>query len=94
MTFNFQKVPKDEEREPFPNEGLSDEEFASFCQTPEAMKRIPLGVVADASGLTLWIDGAGQKWTREGYTKRFGFDPKPVWDRMKRQNIVKLGGFK
>jgi len=33
-------------------------------------------------------------WTREAYKKQFGFDPKPVWERMRRQKIIVIGGFK
>ena len=93
----FKKVPKDEENDCLPSQGITDEEFASFCKTPEALKRLPVGVITDPIGQELWIDGAGLSpdnpgWTREAYQKRFGFDPKPVWDRMKRQKIVKVGG--
>jgi hypothetical protein len=48
--------------------------FASFCKTPEALKRLPAG------------------WSRKDNTKRFVFDPKPVWEMMRRQKIVTVGG--
>jgi hypothetical protein len=42
-------------------------------------------------GLTLYIDGANQKWTREQWKKRFGYDPKKIWNRMRKQKIAILG---
>jgi hypothetical protein len=91
MTFNFRKPPNGEESECRPGAGLSDEEFANFCATPEEHKRLPSGFIRYADGMVLWIDGAMQKWTQAGYKKRFGFDPAPVYARMKRQKIVKVG---
>ena len=94
MPFEFKKAPKKEEGCCMPSPGMTDEEFASFCKTPEAIKRIPSGLIKYPDGTTLYKDGAGQSWTRESWTARFGYDPKPVWARMKRQKIADLGGFK
>lgn len=91
MVFQFKKGPKKEESCCVPGEGLTDEEFASFCKTPEALKRIPNGLLTYPDGLTLYIDGAGQPWTAEQWEKRFGYKPKKVWNRMKKQKIVILG---
>ena len=77
-----------------PSPGMTDEEFASFCKTPEYIKRIPAGRIEYPDGTVLYKDGAGQQWTRESWTSRFGYDPKPVWARMKRQKIAVIGGFK
>lgn len=88
MPFNFEKAPDDEECECMPSPGMSDEEFAGFCKTPEYIRRLPLGVIEYRDGFTLYIDGAGYQWTRKGFKARFGYDPKPVYDRMRRQNII------
>lgn len=77
--------------------GRTDEEFASVCKTPEFLKRGVTGCITTADGQELFIDGAGNTrdnppWTREDFKKRYGYDPKPVWERMRRQNIVVLGG--
>jgi hypothetical protein len=40
---------------------------------------------------SMYADGAAQYWTREQFKKRFGYDPKPAWDRMKRLKIVTVG---
>ena len=45
MVHQFKKAPKKEEACCLPGEGLTDEEFASFCKTPEELKRIPNGVL-------------------------------------------------
>lgn len=91
MVFKFKKAPKAEECECMPGEGLTDEEFASFCKTPEAIKRLPTGVIEYVDGTVIYKDGAGQDWSRKDYKKRFGFDPKPVWDRMKKLKVVRIG---
>lgn len=90
----FKKAPKKEESCCLPSPGMTDEEFASFCKTPEEIKRLPAGRIAYTDGTVVWKDGAGQSWTRQEYIKRFGFDPVPVWNRMKRQKIAVIGGFK
>jgi hypothetical protein len=90
---NFKKSPKNEECECTGfGEGLSDEDFASFCKTPEAIKRIVTGMKSEVGSEPMYADGAAQYWTREQFKKRFGYDPKPAWDRMKRQGIIKVGG--
>ena len=90
----FKKAPKNEETCCQPSPGMTDEEFASFCKTPEEIKRLPAGRITYADGTVVWKDGAGQFWSRDEYKARFGFDPVPVWNRMKRQKIAVLGGFK
>ncbi|MDD4162474.1 MAG: hypothetical protein PHW87_08335 [Methanothrix sp.] len=87
----FKKSPKNEETCCMPGEGMSDAEFASFCKTPEAIKRIPNGRLEYPDGTIVYIDGAGQPWTREQWKKRFGYDPKKIWNRMKKQKIAILG---
>lgn len=91
MVFKFKKAPKHEESGAMPGEGLTDEEFAAFCDTPEAIQRIPNGVLTSPDGLTLYIDGAGLPWTAKQWEKRFGYKPKKVWDRMRKQKIAILG---
>jgi hypothetical protein len=92
---NFKKAPKNEECECTDfGDGLSDEDFASFCKTPEAIKRIVDGVIVEAGSDPMYVDGASQRWTRGDWKKRFGYDPKPVWDRMKRLGVARLGGRK
>lgn len=91
MVFQFKKAPKKEESCCMPGDGLSDEEFASFCKTPEAIKRITNGRLEYPDGTIVYIDGAGQPWTAEQWIKRFGYDPVPVWDRMRKQKIAILG---
>ncbi len=92
----FKKAPKKEECDCLPGTGVSDEEFASFCKTPEWIKRLPGGCITDPTGLVLYVNGAGVSsdnpaLTRDEYKSRFGFDPKPVWDRMKKQKIIVVG---
>ncbi len=92
---NFKKVPKNEECEVCGfGEGLSDEDFASFCKTPEAIKRIVTGRIEEVGSAPVYVDGAGQHWTAKQWKKRFGYDPEPAWDRMKKTNIVVVGGHK
>lgn len=74
--------------------GLTDSEFASFCKTPEAIKRIVTGEISEVGSETKFVDGSGGKWTRAEWKARFKYDPKPAWDRMKRLNIVTVGGHK
>ena len=91
MVHTFKKAPKREEACCLPGEGLTDEEFASFCKTPEAIKRITNGRLQLPDGTILFIDGAGQPWTEEQWEKRFGYNPKKVWNRMRKQKIAVLG---
>jgi hypothetical protein len=91
VPFNFKKAPAKEEACCLPSAGMTDDEFASFCKTPEEIKRIPNGRIVYADGTVLYKDGAGQSWTRESWITRFGYDPKPVWNRMRRQKIVVAG---
>ena len=91
MVHKFKKAPKKEEACCLPGEGLTDEEFASFCKTPEELKRIPNGKLRYPDGTIVYIDGAGQQWTKKQWEKRFGYNPVPVWDRMKKQKIAILG---
>jgi hypothetical protein len=91
MAFQFKKAPKKEESCCVPGEGLTDEEFASFCKTPEAIKRIPDGRLQYPDGTTLYIDGAAQPWTEKQWEKRFGYNPKKVWNRMRKLKIAVLG---
>jgi hypothetical protein len=89
----FKKVPKNEECECTDfGDGLTDEDFASFCKTPEAMKRIVAGCISEVGSEPMYVDGAGQHWTKKDWKARFGYDPKPAWDRMKKLNIVTVGG--
>lgn len=90
--FNFKKSPKDEECECTDfGKGLTDEEFASFCKTPEAIKRIVDGCIEEVGSEPRYVDGAGQQWSQEQWIARFGYDPKPAWNRMKKLNIVRIG---
>ena len=93
MPFEFEKVPDNEETCCLPSEGMTDEEFAGFCKTPEKMKRLPLGIHEHIDGLTLYIDGAGQEWERLDWIERYGYDPGPIWDMMKRKRhlIIRQG---
>jgi hypothetical protein len=93
----FKKPPKAEESDCLPSPGLTDEEFASFCKTPEYLKRGVTGCITTPDGLELYIDGAGLSpdnpgRTREEFQARFGYDPKPVWERIRRQKIIIIGG--
>jgi hypothetical protein len=92
---NFKKAPKNEECECTNfGEGLTDAEFASFCKTPEAIKRIINGEINEVGSEPMYVDGAGNRWTREAWKARFKYDPKPAWDRMKRLGVAMLGGHK
>ena len=91
MVHKFKKAPTKEEACCLPGEGLTDEEFASFCKTPEEIKRIPNGRLEYPDETVLYIDGAGQQWTEKQWEKRFGYNPVPVWNRMKKQKIAILG---
>jgi hypothetical protein len=88
MPFEFEKTPDDEETCCLPTEDMSDEEFAGFCKTPEKIKRLPQGKHEYIDGLTLYIDGANQEWDREGWIARYGYDPGPIWDLMKRKRPI------
>ena len=79
MVHQFKKAPKKEEACCLPGEGLTDEEFASFCRLEYPDETV------------LYIDGAGQQWTEKQWEKRFGYNPVPVWDRMCKQKIAVLG---
>jgi hypothetical protein len=96
MVHKFKKAPTKEEACCLPGEGLTDEEFASFCKTPEEIKKLPAGTIEYEDGTVLFVDGAGQQWTAEQWMKRFGYEPnndvKKVWDRMRSLNLVVLGG--
>lgn len=93
----FDKVPNLDECDFVEfSRGLTDREFSSFCKTPEYLKRGVTGCITTVDGQELYIDGAGNTrdnppWTREAFKKRYGYDPKPVWDRMKRLDVVVLG---
>jgi hypothetical protein len=91
MVHQFKKAPNKEESCCVPGEGLTDEEFASFCKTPEAIKRIPDGRLQYPDGTILYIDGAAQPWTEKQWEKRFGYNPKKVWNRMRKLKISVLG---
>lgn len=91
MAHKFKKAPQNEESCCVPGEGLTDEEFASFCKTPEAIKRIPDGRLQYPDGTILYIDGAAQPWTEKQWEKRFGYNPKKVWNRMRKLKIAVLG---
>ena len=91
MVHQFKQAPKKEEACCVPGEGLTDEEFASFCKTPEAIKRIPDGRLQYPDGTVLYIDGAAQPWTEKQWEKRFGYNPKKVWNRMRKLKIAVLG---
>lgn len=91
MAHKFKKAPQNEESCCVPGEGLTDEEFASFCKTPEAIKRIPDGRLQYPDGTILYIDGAAQPWTEKQWEKRFGYNPKKVWNRMRKLKIAILG---
>lgn len=89
----FKKPPKTEECECADfGKGLTDEEFASFCKTPEAIKRIVLGRISEVGTETIYVDGANQHWSKAEWLARYGYDPEPVWDRMRRLKIVNIGG--
>jgi hypothetical protein len=92
MSFKFKKVPKEECECTDFGRGLSDEEFASFCKTPEAIKRIVLGRIQEVGSESVYVDGANQHWSRKAWKARYGYDPEPVWERMGRLKIVKVGG--
>lgn len=94
----FKKVPKSE-GDVLPGKGLTDEEFASFCKTPEYLKRGVTGCITTPDGQELYVDGAGNTrdnppWTRADFKERYGYDPKPVWERIRKHKIVFLGGSK
>jgi hypothetical protein len=84
----FKKVPTNEECECTNfGEGLSDEDFASFCKTPEAITRIVMGCITEVGSEPMYVDGAGQRWSKNDWKKRFGYDPKPAWDRISRLRL-------
>ena len=88
----FKKPPKEEcECSDFGN-GLNDEDFASFCKTPEALKRIVTGRIQEVGQEAMYVDGAGFRRNRKDWIARYGYDPEPAWERMRRQNIILLGG--
>jgi hypothetical protein len=90
---DFKKAPKDEECECTNfGEGLTDEDFASFCKTPEAIKRIVTGCISEVGSEPMYVDGAAQRWTAKQWIARFGYDPAPAWERMRKLKIVKIGG--
>jgi hypothetical protein len=94
----FKKAPRAEESDCMPGKGISDEEFASFCKTPEYLKRGVTGRITTVDGQELYIDGAGLSPDNPGRTRaefkaRFGYDPKPVWERIHRQKIIVIGGY-
>lgn len=91
MVHEFKKAPKKEESCCMPGEGMSDEEFASFCKTPEGIKRITNGRLQYPDGTVVYVDGAGQLWTAKQWEKRFGYNPKKVWNRMRKLKIAVLG---
>ena len=88
----FKKAPSGEESCCMPGEGLDDEEFAGFCKTPEAIKRIPNGKLQYPDGTTVFVDGAGQLWTAKQWEKRFGYKPAKVWNRMKKLRLLPWDG--
>ena len=92
----FKKVPKTEENDYLPGAGISDKDFARFCATPEYLKAGVTGCIKRPGMEELYIDGAGLSSDNPGRTRaefkdRFGYDPKPVWDRIHRLKIVVLG---
>lgn len=89
----FKKVPTNEECECTNfGAGLSDTDFASFCKTPEAIKRIVTGCITEVGSEPMYVDGAAQRWTAKQWKDRFGYDPAPAWERMRKLKIVNIGG--
>jgi hypothetical protein len=64
-------------------EGMTDEEFASFCEIKTEEGAIPAGRTDYVTGKVLFRSGAGYLLTPEQYAKKYGFDPEPVWERLK-----------
>lgn len=62
---------------------LNDEEFAEFCELKTKEGAIPAGKISYVTGETLFIDGGGKALDSEAYIAAHGFDPAPIWDRIK-----------
>lgn len=68
--------------DPVDMSGLSDEDFAAFCDLKSEEGRLPAGRIEYVSGKVIFIDGNGRPLTVEEYTQMHGFDPAPVWLRI------------
>lgn len=51
---------------------------------PEDVSRVPAGRNVE-NGQELYVDGNGDKFTREQYIARHNVDPKPLWDEIQRR---------
>ncbi len=71
------------------SEGISDQEFAAFCDLKSKEGGIPAGCVNYVTGEIIWIDGNGKSMSTEQYIKTHGFDPAPVWGKILEYNATK-----
>lgn len=63
--------------------GMTDQEFADFCELKTEEGAIPAGRIDYVSGKVMFRAGAGYLLSIPEYIKKYGFDPAPVWDRIK-----------
>jgi len=63
--------------------GMTDKEFADFCELMTEEGAIPAGRIDYVSGKVMFRSGAGYLLSIPDYIKKYGFDPAPVWDRVK-----------
>ena len=63
--------------------GMTDAEFANFCELKTEEGAIPAGKIEYVSGKIMFRSGAGLLLTVKDYKKKYGFDPEPVWARIK-----------
>jgi len=63
--------------------GMTDEEFADFCELKTEDGAIPAGKIEYVTGKVMFRSGAGYLLSIPDYIKKYGFDPVPVWERIK-----------
>jgi hypothetical protein len=72
--------------------GITDEEFAAFCDLQSEEGAIPAGRIEYVTGKVMYRSGNGSLLSGPDYIKKYGFDPEPVWARIKAHQ-KKVGTF-
>lgn len=72
---------------------LGGDDWLECIPLTREVAAIPSGCIIHATGNTVWIDGNGERFTREDYKTKYGVDPELVWAAARpNRKIIYLGG--
>ncbi|NPU87976.1 MULTISPECIES: hypothetical protein [Methanothrix] len=78
------------------NETEVGEDWLACLPLPAEIAAVPAGKIHMVTGVILYVDGKGNKLSRQDYMDKYGTDPEPIWESIQayraRSKPFKLGG--